>query len=43
VREHIDRQYARPLTVDRLARLAGLSLFHFIRAFRAGTGTTPHQ
>ena len=40
VREHIDRPYARPLTVQ---RLAGLSQFHFIRAFRAATGLTPHQ
>ncbi len=43
VREYIDRHYARPLTVDRLASLAGLSPFHFIRAFRAAMGLTPHQ
>jgi AraC-like DNA-binding protein len=43
VREYIDRHYARPLTVSRLARLAGLSPYHFIRAFRAHTGQTPHQ
>jgi AraC-like DNA-binding protein len=43
VRAHIDRQYTRQLTVGRLARLAGLSPFHFIRAFRAETGTTPHR
>jgi AraC-like DNA-binding protein len=43
VRDHIDRHYAKPLTVDRLAALAGLSPFHFIRAFRAAAGTTPHQ
>ena len=42
-REHIDRHYARPLTIERLAALAGLSPFHFIRAFRAATGLTPHQ
>src|SRR6266567_4880348 len=40
---YIDRHYARPLTVARLARCAGLSPFHFIRAFRAATGATPHQ
>jgi AraC-like DNA-binding protein len=43
VRAHIDREFARPLPVRRLARLAGLSAFHFIRAFRAFAGTTPHQ
>jgi AraC-like DNA-binding protein len=43
VREHIDRHYARELTVDTLAALAGLSPFHFIRAFRAAFGQTPHQ
>jgi AraC-like DNA-binding protein len=43
VRAHIDRHYARPLTVGRLARLAGLSTYHFIRAFRTEVGQTPHQ
>lgn len=43
VQEFIDRHYAKPLTVDRLAALAGLSPFHFIRAFRKAAGTTPHQ
>lgn len=43
VREYIDRHYARRLTVGRLARLAGLSPYHFIRAFRAHAGQTPHQ
>jgi hypothetical protein len=31
------------LTVGRLARLAGLSPYHFIQAFRAHAGQTPHQ
>jgi AraC-like DNA-binding protein len=43
VRAFMDRHYARPLTIDRLAGLAGLSTFHFIRAFRARTGHTPHR
>ena len=43
VREYVDKHYAKPLTVERLASLAGLSTFHFIRAFRAATGRTPHQ
>jgi AraC-like DNA-binding protein len=43
VRAFIDRHYAKPLTVERLANLAGLSTFHFIRAFRASVGHTPHR
>jgi transcriptional regulator GlxA family with amidase domain len=39
----MDRHYAEPVTVRALARIAGLSEFHFIRAFRASTGQTPHQ
>lgn len=43
MRDLIDRHYAKPLRVALLARGAGLSVFQFIRAFRALTGTTPHQ
>jgi transcriptional regulator GlxA family with amidase domain len=43
VLDYIDRNLARPLTVARLGRVVGLSEFHFIRAFRAATGQTPHQ
>jgi transcriptional regulator GlxA family with amidase domain len=39
----MDSHYARPLTVPGLARMAGLSRAHFIRAFRAATGSTPRQ
>ena len=42
-RAFIDRRYAQPLTIPRLARVAGLSPSHFIRAFQAQIGTTPHQ
>jgi len=42
-RDFIDRHYAKPLTIDRLSSLAGLSPFHFIRAFRDAFGQTPHQ
>lgn len=42
-RDFIDRHYTRPLTIDRLSSLAGLSPFHFIRAFRDAFGQTPHQ
>lgn len=31
------------MTVDRIAREAGISHFHFIRRFRAIFGITPHQ
>ena len=43
VRDFIDSHYTNPLTVDRLAARCGLSPFHFIRAFRAAFGATPHQ
>jgi transcriptional regulator GlxA family with amidase domain len=43
VREYIDRHFAQPLSIDRLAGLAALSPFQFIRAFRSATGETPHQ
>ena len=43
VRGFIDSHYARPLTVQKLARQAGLSPFYFIRAFRAAFSVTPHQ
>jgi transcriptional regulator GlxA family with amidase domain len=43
IREHIERHYAKPVTVAQLARMARLSTFHFIRVFRAETGQTPHQ
>jgi transcriptional regulator GlxA family with amidase domain len=43
ISDFVDKNLIRPLTVPQLARLAGLSEFHFIRAFRAATGQTPHQ
>jgi AraC-like DNA-binding protein len=43
VREFIDRHYAENITVGQLARMGGLSTFHFIRCFRAAFGSTPHQ
>ena len=43
IKEFIDRNYAKPLTVAALARRARLSPFHFIRTFRAAVGMTPHQ
>lgn len=43
VREYIDHHYAEPLSIEQLARRAGLSTFHFIRAFRHTVGSTPHR
>jgi AraC-like DNA-binding protein len=39
----IEGAYEEPLTLDKLAREAGLSRFHFIRAFQTVFGETPHQ
>ncbi|MFC9875246.1 helix-turn-helix transcriptional regulator [Nocardia salmonicida] len=40
-RDLVDRQYAEPLDLDELARAAGVSKFHFLRAFAAVYGRTP--
>jgi AraC-like DNA-binding protein len=40
-RRIIDERFAEPLTVDQLARAAGLSRYHFIRSFRRAFGCTP--
>jgi len=39
----IDADYAEPLSLCEMATLAGLSRYHFIRAFRSVTGETPRQ
>ncbi len=43
VAHEIQRRYAEPLPLDELAASAGLSRYHFIRAFREVTGETPRQ
>jgi len=43
VRGHIRKHLAERLTLDALARVAGLSRFHFARAFKRATGETPLQ
>ena len=40
-RDHIDRHYAEPLDLDGLARVAGVSKYHFARTFEATYGETP--
>jgi AraC-like DNA-binding protein len=42
-RDAIDRDYARPLDIPALARIALVSEAHFIRTFRATFGETPHR
>lgn len=40
-RDHIDRHYAAPLDLDRLAAVAGMSKYHFVRCFEVTYGETP--
>jgi AraC-like DNA-binding protein len=40
-RDHVDRNYRDPLDLDRLARVAGVSKYHFARCFEATYGETP--
>jgi AraC-like DNA-binding protein len=40
-RDLADRDYAEPLDLERLARTAGVSKFHFVRCFAATYGKTP--
>ena len=42
-RDAIDRDYAQPLDIPTLARIACVSEAHFIRTFRAVFGETPHR
>jgi AraC-like DNA-binding protein len=42
-RDAIDRNYAQPLDIAALARIALCSEAHFIRAFRRVFGETPHR
>lgn len=43
VKELINDRISENLTGQELADAAGLSLFHFIRSFKADTGLTPHE
>ena len=42
-RSLIDEAFAEPLDLDRIAREASLSPYHFHRLFRREVGETPHQ
>jgi AraC-like DNA-binding protein len=42
-RDAMDRSYAEPLDIARLAGIACVSEAHFIRTFRATFGETPHR
>ena len=39
-RDHMDRHFSEPIDLDRLARVAGVSKFHFVRCFEATYGVT---
>lgn len=39
--DRFDRDYARPVTIAELARVAGCSRAHFLRAFRRAYAVTP--
>ena len=41
--DHIASNLAQPLSLDGLPALAGLERHHFLRAFKASTGETPHR
>ena len=43
VRELLEAEYARTVTISELAREAGLSTFHLIRVFRASFGLPPYK
>ena len=42
-RDAMDRTFAQPLCIRRLARIAEVSQAHFIRTFRATFGEPPHR
>lgn len=43
VMDFISGNYESDLSLAELARVAGMSTFHFAREFKRATGTTPHQ
>jgi len=43
VLEYVARHLDRPLSLERLAAVAGMDLFRFARAFKQSTGSSPHR
>ncbi len=43
IQKHVDDNIGERITLDDLASIAGVSRFHFARAFKAETGTSPMQ
>jgi len=43
LREYIDSNFDRRIKVETLARLANLSVWYFLRAFKQSIGVTPHD
>ncbi|HEV3114758.1 MAG TPA: AraC family transcriptional regulator [Candidatus Binataceae bacterium] len=43
VLRQLESRAVEPLTLGEMARIAGLSRYHFLRTFKAVTGITPHQ
>jgi AraC-like DNA-binding protein len=41
-RDYLHEHYAENVTLEKLAKVAGLSQFHFCRAFRKAIGVSPH-
>ena len=43
VREYVEAHLDETISVQALADIAGLSMFHFARAFKQSEGLTPHE
>jgi AraC family transcriptional regulator len=43
VPEYIDSNFDRRIKIENLARLANLSIWYFLRAFKQSVGVTPHD
>jgi len=43
VREFIEAHLEESISIQALARIAGLSMYHFARAFKQSEGMTPHE
>jgi transcriptional regulator of acetoin/glycerol metabolism len=43
VREHVEAHLSETIDLAGLAAIAGLSVYHFARAFKQSTGVTPHH